>query len=191
MQTISKANMRDNRNAVIVTTALGLAMLVTFRPTMAQVFPDWAQVFFSSGMSIGAITAILLNLLFFHVGKNDTEQTAVTREDGRHDGRAVSLDEVNNMDEAAFVEAFRVLFNNELWPLRQAWQQRPFADVNDLRNAIQAAVLRAESADQQRLIADYPACTSLFLPTTPRPLAFRKIPVRLRSPLLQRLIWRS
>ncbi|TBW20736.1 uracil-xanthine permease [Arcanobacterium bovis] len=161
MQTIAKANMRDNRNAVIVTTALGLAMLVTFRPTIAQVFPDWAQVFFSSGMSIGAITAILLNLLFFHVGKGDTAQTAVAREDGRHDGRAVSLDEVNNMDETAFVEAFRSLFNNELWPLRQAWQQRPFADINELRSAIQAAVLQGESADQQRLIADYPGMYQL------------------------------
>lgn len=65
LQTIAKSDMRDNRHAVIVTTALGLAMLVTFKPTIALVFPAWAQIFFSSGMTIGAITAIALNLLFF------------------------------------------------------------------------------------------------------------------------------
>lgn len=67
LQTIAKADLSDFRIAAIVTTALGLAMLVTFRPEVAAIFPSWAQVFFSSGMSIGSITAILLNLLFFHM----------------------------------------------------------------------------------------------------------------------------
>ncbi|WP_235001760.1 solute carrier family 23 protein [Arcanobacterium ihumii] len=158
MQTISKANMRDNRNAVIVTTSLGLAMLVTFRPTISQVFPDWAQVFFSSGMSIGAITAIFLNLLFFHVG-NRSETKAAVALDG---DRTVSLDQVNSMDKETFVETFRSLFNNELWPLTQAWESRPFTDVHELRAAIQTSVLRANVSAQERLIADYPSMYDLI-----------------------------
>ncbi|MDK7340959.1 solute carrier family 23 protein, partial [Pauljensenia sp. UMB0018B] len=67
LQTIAKTDLSDNRNAVIVTTALGLAMLVSFKPDIANAFPAWAQIFLSSGMTIGAIAAIVLNLLFFHV----------------------------------------------------------------------------------------------------------------------------
>lgn len=67
LQTIAKADINDNRNAVIVTTSLGLAMLVTFKPDIAQAFPAWAQVFFGAGVVIGALTAILLNIVFFHI----------------------------------------------------------------------------------------------------------------------------
>ena len=35
IQTLGKVDMRDNRNAVIVSTSLGLALLVTFKPDIA------------------------------------------------------------------------------------------------------------------------------------------------------------
>ena len=43
MQTIGKADMSDNRNSVIVTASLSMAMLITFRPDIADVLPQWAQ----------------------------------------------------------------------------------------------------------------------------------------------------
>lgn len=149
IQTIAKADLKDNRNAVIVTTSLGLAMLVTFKPGIAAVFPAWAQIFFSSGMTIGAITAILLNLLFFHVGKQSEDVVVSKRE-------TLSLNDVNEMTKDEFVEAFRTLFNNETWPLERAWERRPFESVSDLRSAVQEAVLTAEPDEQKRLISDYP-----------------------------------
>ncbi|QRV02049.1 purine/pyrimidine permease [Arcanobacterium phocisimile] len=149
LQTIAKSDLDDFRIAAIVTTSLGLAMLVTFRPEVAQVFPHWAQVFFSSGMSIGSITAILLNLVFFHMpnsSKNTDNQIA----------SGVSLDDVNAMDQVTFVETFRSLFNSEVWPLEKAWQARPFGSVMELRNALLVGVLRGEAQEQTALIADYP-----------------------------------
>ncbi|OFN75366.1 uracil-xanthine permease [Corynebacterium sp. HMSC074E01] len=157
LQTIAKEDITDGRNAAIVTTALGLAMLVTFKPDVATAFPEWAQIFVSSGMSIGAITAILLNLLFFHVGAQSGDDVS------RLDGAGVSLKELNEMERDSFVSALRPLFNNETWPLEAAWELRPFQDVSQLREAIQVAVLTAPSEQHRALIHDYPAMDELLL----------------------------
>ncbi|MCQ9334224.1 purine/pyrimidine permease [Corynebacterium phoceense] len=157
LQTIAKSDLSDGRNAAIVTTALGLAMLVTFKPDIAAAFPNWAQTFVSSGMSIGALTAIVLNLLFFHLGRQSGSDVS------RATGTGVSLDELNNMERDDFVAALRPLFNNETWPLETAWEARPFADINELRAAIQVAVLTAPSERREALIRDYPAMDDLLL----------------------------
>ncbi|WJY90374.1 solute carrier family 23 protein [Corynebacterium confusum] len=157
LQTIAKADINDGRNAVIVTTALGLAMLVTFKPEIAAVFPEWSQTFVSSGMSIGAITAIGLNLLFFHTGHSRGGDVA------RTGGTGVSLDELNAMDRDDFVATLRPLFNNETWPLETTWESRPFDNVGQLREAIQVAVLTADVERREQLIHDYPAMDELLL----------------------------
>lgn len=156
LQTIAKSDLSDGRNSVIVTSALGLAMLVTFKPEVATAFPEWAQTFVSSGMSIGAITAILLNLVFFHTGSASAQVSRVA-------GKGVSLDELNEVSREEFTAALRPLFNNETWPLELAWQSRPFSDVNELRAAIQVAVLTADSDHRDALIHDYPAMDELLL----------------------------
>ncbi|MBZ8176558.1 uracil-xanthine permease [Corynebacterium sp. 3HC-13] len=158
LQTIAKADMTDNRNAVIVTSALGLAMLVTFKPEIAEVLPSWARIFVSSGMSTGAITAIVLNLLFHHLGQRDRD-AAVAR---RH-GQAVSLAEINRMDQAEFTDTLRSLFNEHTWPLAIAWEHRPFENVGELREAVQVAVLTATPEQREELIHDYPDMATLIL----------------------------
>ena len=157
IQMLSRVDLHDARNAVIVTTSLGLAMLVSFKPAIAGVFPAWAQIFFASGVTVGSITAIVLNLLFFHAGKQSGRDVASDR------GRAVSLDQVNKMDQTEFVRVFAPLFNEQVWPLEQAWQARPFRDVQHLRDAIQEAVLTADSGQQRQLIANYPDMAELIL----------------------------
>ncbi|MBK4143433.1 purine/pyrimidine permease [Corynebacterium macginleyi] len=156
LQTIAKSDLSDGRNSAIVTSALGLAMLVTFKPEVAAAFPEWARTFVSSGMSIGAITAILLNLVFFHTGSAGAQVSRVA-------GKGVSLDELNKASREEFTAALRPLFNNETWPLELAWQSRPFSDVNELRAAIQVAVLTADSERRDALIHDYPAMDELLL----------------------------
>ncbi|MCS4490541.1 purine/pyrimidine permease [Corynebacterium sp. ES2794-CONJ1] len=160
MQTIAKADLNDNRNAVIVSTALGLAMLVTFKPSIALALPEWSRIFVSSGMSIGAIAAIVLNLLFFHIGKPAGSDIARTGDKG------VSLADLNAMNKAEFVAALRPLFNQQTWPLERAWQSRPFADINELRSAIQVSVLTAGETDKLNLINDYPDMAALLMADT-------------------------
>lgn len=158
LQTIAKSDLRDSRNAVIVTSALGLAMLVSFRPDVAQAFPEWARIFVSSGMSVGAITAIVLNLLFFHVGRQSGSNVATSAS-----GKKLTLDQVNEMDRAQFVDTLAPLFNSQTWPLETAWESRPFANVTALREAIQVAVLTAPIESREALIHDYPDMSQLLL----------------------------
>lgn len=157
IQMLSKVDLHDNRNAMIVTTSLGLAMLVSFKPDIAGVFPPWAQIFFASGVTVGSITAIVLNFLFFHVGPHSGQDIATTDK-----GQRIGLDEVNQMDRDEFVKTFALLFNNQKWPLEVAWESRPFSDVQELRTAIQEAVLTASEDRQDALIHDYPDMAELL-----------------------------
>lgn len=149
IQTLSKVDMRGNRNAVIVSTSIGLAMLVTLKPDLASLMPSWLQIIFGSGVTIGALTAFILNLLFFHVGKQDGPDVAII------DGRPVDLDQVNAMDRETFVEAFKGMYDGDVWPVERAWEQRPFADATELRKAFEDEVLGASADEQEALINAY------------------------------------
>lgn len=149
IQTLSKVDMRDNRNAVIVSTSIGLAMLVTLKPDLASLMPSWLHIIFGSGVTIGALTAFILNLLFFHVGKQDSPDVAII------DGRPVDLDQVNAMDRETFVEAFKGMYDGDVWPVERAWEQRPFADATELRKAFEDEVLGASADEQEALINAY------------------------------------
>jgi len=79
---------------VIVATSVGLAMYVTAQPQVAQAVPNWAEIIFGSGITLGSITAILLNLVFHHIGHG--RGPAVAGAPGDH---LVRLDQVNAMTE--------------------------------------------------------------------------------------------
>lgn len=64
IQTLSKVDLNQSKNAIIVSTSLALAMLVTLQPKIVEVVPSALQILFASGVTLGATTAILLNLLF-------------------------------------------------------------------------------------------------------------------------------
>lgn len=161
IQTLAKADLHDNRNQVIVSSSLALALLVTLQPGIARAVPGWAEIFFGSGVTIGAITAILLNLLFFHVGRKGGPSVAG---DGPRD---LSLDDVNTMDRDRFVETFKVLYPQETWPLERAYEARPFATTADLRAAFQAALLSAGEDELRDLIVRYRDISDLLLSEDP------------------------
>ena len=54
--------------------------------------PDWAEIIFGTGITLGSLTAILLNLLFHHVGKGFGPAVA-----GQPGDSIVRLDQVNKM----------------------------------------------------------------------------------------------
>src|SRR4029079_3925614 len=69
IQTLARVDFHDHRNVVIVGTSIGLAMFVTAEPDVAKAVPDWAQIIFGSGITLGSLCAIFLNLVFHHIGK--------------------------------------------------------------------------------------------------------------------------
>ena len=157
IQTLSKVDLRDTRNAIIVSTSIGLALLVTLKPGIVSVMPSWLQIIFGSGVTIGSLTAIILNLLFFHVGRQASPDVAVV------DGKKINLDDVNAMDRSEFVSTFSVMFSQHTWPVERAWESRPFASVSELRSSFEDAVLAAAPDEAEELIASYTDVVSLVL----------------------------
>ena len=158
IQTLAKVDLRDNRNAVIVSTSIGLALLVTFRKEdILTAMPSWLQIIFGSGVTIGSLTAIILNLLFFHIGRPASPDVAVV------DGKKINLDDVNAMDRDQFVATFSSMFSAHTWPVERAWESRPFASVSDLRSSFENAVLAATQQEAEELIASYSDIVSLVL----------------------------
>lgn len=156
IQTLGKVDMHDNRNSVIVSSAVGLAMLVTLQPGIVDAVPGWAKILVGSGVTLGAIVAIVLNLLFFHIGRKQSPDVAVDA------GKPISLNEVNEMGRAKFVNTFESLFP-QAWPIEQAWERRPFASTEDLREAFQRAVLTAGPDAQRGLVSSYHDITDLLI----------------------------
>ena len=158
IQTLSKVDLRDNRNAVIVSTSIGLALLVTFRKEdIVTAMPSWLQIIFGSGVTIGSLTAIILNLLFFHIGRQASPDVAVV------DGKKINLDDVNAMDRETFVSTFSQMFTTQTWPAERAWEARPFATVTELRSSFEDVVLAATAEEAEELIASYTDVVSLIL----------------------------
>ena len=62
IRTLTKVRF-NNKNVLIVAISVGVALLPTVAPTIYDQFPQWFTLIFDSGISAGAITAILLNLL--------------------------------------------------------------------------------------------------------------------------------
>ncbi|PRR82259.1 uracil-xanthine permease family protein [Clostridium vincentii] len=62
IKTLSKIEL-NNRNLLIIATAIGLGVGVTFRPEFISQFPEGLKMIFSSGISTGTIVALILNLV--------------------------------------------------------------------------------------------------------------------------------
>jgi OHCU decarboxylase len=149
-QTLSRVDFNDHRNVVIVATSVGLAMYVTAQPEVSQAVPGWAEIIFGSGITLGSLTAILLNFVFHHVGKDFGPAVA------GQPGDSVRLDQVNRMSREQFVETFGGLFQGPRWVVERAYDQRPFRDTHHLRRTFQEALFSASRDEQRQLIEAYP-----------------------------------
>ncbi len=69
IKTLSKVTLNE-RNILIIATAIGLGLGVTFRPEVISNLPEAISMIFSSGISTGTITALILNLIL----KDETEE---------------------------------------------------------------------------------------------------------------------
>jgi OHCU decarboxylase len=167
IHTLSKVDFTDHRNLIIVSTSLAMGLYVEFSqssapeqvivdgqvvdiPAMAGVdeaVPGLLEIPFGAGITMGALTAILLNLLFFHTGSRGV---AVA-------GRGtIRLAEVNEMDIGRFRATFGGLVQNVDWVLEGAFAQRPYADAHDLKASFQEALLTGSDEQQLQLIRAFP-----------------------------------
>ncbi len=148
IQTLGKVDFNDHRAIIIVGTSVGLGMMVTTQPFIADAFPDWNKIIFGSGITLGALAAILLNVIFNHIGAG----TAVAGRPGDH---LVTLNQVNGMTVEQFGETFSSLVEGSIWVIERAYAQRPFTDTVALRSAFHDALLSGTDAEQDELLNSF------------------------------------
>jgi OHCU decarboxylase len=68
----------------------------------------------------------------------------------------VTLPQLNAMGEEAFVDSLGALFEHSPWVARGAWSRRPFAGVDQLHCALEAAMRAAPRDRQVALIRAHP-----------------------------------
>jgi uric acid transporter len=153
IQMLGRVDFNDHRNVVIVATSLGLAVLVTVKPNLYQAIPGarWSEMIFNSGITLGSITAILLNIVFFHIGKSFGPAVAGVPGTG-----VIRLDQVNDMSEQQFADTFQGLVQGAPWAVQSAYNQRPYADTQSLRAALQDALFSGTPEQQKALLNLFP-----------------------------------
>ncbi len=77
IRTLAKVDYRGNMNLVIVATSIGIGMLPIAAPTIYDQMPAWFVTIFHSGISSAAVAAILLNLVFNHLGARPGKDASV------------------------------------------------------------------------------------------------------------------
>jgi 2-oxo-4-hydroxy-4-carboxy--5-ureidoimidazoline (OHCU) decarboxylase len=150
IQTLTQVDFHDHRNVVIVATSLGLALFVTAQPDIAKAVPSWAEIIFGSGITLGSLTAIVLNAVFHHVGRSPGPAVA------GEPSNLIRLSEVNEMSREQFLETFGGLFPGPGWVVERAYDRRPFDDTRDLRQSFQEALFTATDDEQRQLVGAYP-----------------------------------
>src|SRR4029450_9436899 len=154
IQTLRRVDFHDERNVIILAVSLGFAMTPTVYPSITAFFPEAVRTIISSGITLGSITAILLNLVFNVWGGHSNLVTKVLPVPRHGDG--LSLDQVNQMDREQLVDSVGPLFQGPPWIAEQAEAARPFEDVYDLRKAFHDALFEAPPEQQLELIQQYP-----------------------------------
>ncbi|ATJ91600.1 MULTISPECIES: nucleobase:cation symporter-2 family protein [Acetobacter] len=77
IQTLTKVDFDNQNNMIIVGTSVGLGMLATAQPHIADNFPHWAQIVFGSGITLGSMSAMVLHLIFNHFMTEKLQKSAI------------------------------------------------------------------------------------------------------------------
>ncbi|WP_344461572.1 nucleobase:cation symporter-2 family protein [Kitasatospora kazusensis] len=68
IRTLAEAGMESGGNTILVSVALGVGIVPIAAPDFYDAFPEAVRTLMHSGISAGCVMAVLLNLLFHHVG---------------------------------------------------------------------------------------------------------------------------
>jgi OHCU decarboxylase len=172
VQILRRVDFHDERNVIVLAISLAMAITPTVYPTIFAEFPEGVRTIINSGITMGSITAILLNLIFNVWGGKSNLVTKVLPTPQRDE--VYSIDQVNQMDRERFVAEFEGLFQGASWMAEQAYDARPFEDVYALRRAFHDALFEAPPDRQIELIQSYPDIGSVFRSdTTPSVLSVK------------------
>lgn len=83
IQTLVKANLEKDNNVLIVAVSIAVGIIPIAAPTFYHAFPETAKIILDSGISTGCVVAVLLNLVFNHLGTGrDADDVTAPMEPG-------------------------------------------------------------------------------------------------------------
>jgi OHCU decarboxylase len=154
IQTLRRVDFHDERNVIVLAISLGFALIPVAFPTFYRAFSDDVQTVIASGITMGSLSAILLNLVFnVWGGKHNLVHRVVPTP---HEDERLTVDQVNDLTREEFVQIFRDLFQGPPWIPEKAYDARPFNEVYDLRRAFHEVLFSAPPEQQLELIRSYP-----------------------------------
>lgn len=154
IQVLSRVDFNDNRNLVIVAVSVGLGLTPEVVEGFYASFPEGAQVVLGSGITAAAVSALLLNVVFNVLGGRPRESSMSALASGITGG--LSLMQINDMSRERFAQRFAPVFQGVRWVPEEAWEERPFSDLYELRHALHSAIFDAPPERQEELIQAYP-----------------------------------
>lgn len=160
IQTLGKVDFSDERNVIIVAVSIGLALVPVAFPNFFQNVPSELQTIVGSGITMGSLSAIILNLVFnvlTRKGPADQRAESISAEMPEK----LSLEQVNELDKEEFVERFGKLFQDGTWIAEETWQKHPFESLYELRSAFQDVLFDASEERQINLIRAHPELGNL------------------------------
>lgn len=75
IQTLVKAGLEKDNNVLIVAVSLAVGIIPITEPEFYHAFPETAKIILDSGISTGCVAAVLLNLVFNHIGGSRDDDT--------------------------------------------------------------------------------------------------------------------
>ncbi len=154
VQTLRRVDFHVENNVIILAISLAFAISPTVYPTIVSGFSEGVRTVVSSGITLGSLSAILLNIVFNVWGGRSGLVSRVVPVPRRPE--MLGIDQVNQMPRERFVAEFGGLFQGPPWIAEKAYDARPFADVYELRKAFHDALFDAPEERQLELIRSYP-----------------------------------
>ena len=156
IQTLGRVDFHNHRNVVVVAVSIGMAMIPVALPQNADnqsvfltSFPDNVQAFLNSGITVGSVTAILLNLLLNYWGGAE--------DDGSAGLTQVDVAALNSMSREQFIATVAPSYQGSSTIADAAADRRPFADANALRATLQDELFSLTPEQQLALMRSYPS----------------------------------
>src|SRR5438132_13909463 len=73
---LRRVDLRGHANMFILASALTMGLLPIVVPGLYSRFPSNLQILLGNGLAMGVLTAVLMNILFHHVGSKRSSEEA-------------------------------------------------------------------------------------------------------------------
>ena len=153
IQTLARVDFHDHRNVIVVAVSIAIAMITVGLPQVNNTsaflvdMPKNVQAFMNSGITLGSVAAILLNLLLNHFGGRADVATV---------DRRVDMNQLNTMGKDEFVALTAPVFQGDVGIAERVADRRPFGDATELRAAFQDELFSLTADQQVALMRSYP-----------------------------------